>query len=281
MFNIIPLLLILISLVIISTIVIKKFPVLANLDIESIQSEREARFKEQIISNRLKRNYFRYYNQMMKFVRPALQAVANFFKWVFHKLLEFRDTYNKDQAVVEEDSEVTIDRLFLEIEVLQKEENDAELENKLIKVISLDPKNVKAFRMLGEAYFSRKDFNEAKQTWEHALRLTEKELESLEQSRDGSEQKGADEEKLTRLVSEFYFDLAMVSVKIENIKDATEYIKKALKIEPNSPRYLDMMLEISIIKKDKQLAEKTYQKLEKVNPENNKLVEFRKQIDLF
>jgi len=279
MFNIIPLILILISLVVISVIVIKKFPILANLDIESIQSEREARFKEQIVSNRLKRNYFRYYNQTMKFVRPVLQVIGNSFKWLYHRLLEFRDNYNKDQAPVEADAEVSIEQLFAEIEVLQKEENIQETENKLIKVISLDPKNIKAFRMLGELYFSRKDFNEAKQTWEHALRLTEKELENLEQGRDGEGRDGFSEEKLTRLLSEFYFDLASVSVKIENLKDALENIKKALKIEPNSPRYLDMMLEISIIKKDKQLAEKTYFKLEKVNPENNKLIEFKKQID--
>ena len=38
-------------------------------------------------------------------------------------------------------------------------------------------------------------------------------------------------------------------------------------------------LEISIIKKDKHLAEKTYMKLEKVNPENGKLEDLKRQIE--
>ncbi|MDO8261010.1 MAG: hypothetical protein Q7T50_05970 [Candidatus Magasanikbacteria bacterium] len=279
MFNIIPLILILISLVVICTIVIKKFPILANLDIDSIQSEREAKFKEQIISNRLKRNYFRYYNQALKLIRPLMEGGANFFKWGYHKLLEFRDNYNKEQVVIE-DGDVTLERLFAEIEALQKGEDGEEIEKKLIKAISLDSKNVKAFRMLGEVYFGRKDFNEAKQTWEHALRLAEKELEVIEQNKESGKEVAPEEAlQASRVLSELYFDLAMVSIKIENIGDSLENIKKALKIEPNNPRYLDTMLEISIIKKDKHLAEKTYMKLEKVNPENGKLEEIKRQIE--
>jgi len=279
MFNIIPLILILISLVVIISIVVRKFPVLANLDIDSIQSEREAKFKEQIISNRLKRNYFRYYNQFLKIVRPLGNGLVNFFKWSYKKLLEFKDTYNKEQKVVE-DSEVTVDRLFAEIEELLKNDKIEETENKLIHVISLDSKNIKAFRMLGEVYFKRKDFNEAKQTWEHALRLAEKEQEVFDQSQvDEKGVKSEESEKNARLIAELYFDLALVSIKIENIKDSLENIKKALKMEPNNPRYLDTMLEISIIKKDKMLAEKTYMKLEKVNPENGKLPDLKRQIE--
>jgi hypothetical protein len=39
------------------------------------------------------------------------------------------------------------------------------------------------------------------------------------------------------------------------------------------------MVEISIIIKDKAMALDAYQKLFKTNPNNNKIVEFKKQID--
>ena len=45
MYNIIPLVLILISLSIIIVIVVKKFPALANLDVENIPKEKEDRKK--------------------------------------------------------------------------------------------------------------------------------------------------------------------------------------------------------------------------------------------
>jgi hypothetical protein len=54
--------------------------------------------------------------------------------------------------------------------------------------------------------------------------------------------------------------------------------RKALEIEPNNPRYLDTILEISIIKKDKVLANETYKRLKEVNPENQKLAEIKEEI---
>lgn len=275
MFNIIPLILILTSLVVIITIVIRKFPVLANLDIDSIQSERETRFKEQIISNRLKRNFFRQYNQVVKIIRPLAKSGGDFLKWGYDKLIEFKDNYNKEQQI-EEDSEVAVERLFTEIEEHLKNDENAEIEKKLIEIISLDSKNIKAFRLLGETYMDRKDYSEAKQTWEHALRLAEKELDLAVQNDSEKNEEG---EGIARIVAELYFDLALVSVKIENIKDALENINKALQTEPNNPRYLDTKLEISIIKKDKHMAEKAYAKLQKANPENKKLEELKKQIE--
>ena len=273
MFNIIPLVLILISLAVIISIIIRKFPVLANLNIDSIQAEREAKFKEQIIGNRLKRNFFRYYNQVMRFARPVGAKISELLKWGYDKLIEFKDNYNKEEAAVV-DADETVKKLFVETEDLLKKEDFETAEKKLIEIIGLDSKNVEAFRELGQVYFNRKDYNEAKQTWEHALKLTEKEAESLEQETD----KQAEKERNSSLLSEFYYDLAQVGLKIENLSMALANIRKALSICPNSPRYLDMKLEISIIKKDKPTAERTLIKLKKVNPDNKKIEELEKVV---
>jgi tetratricopeptide (TPR) repeat protein len=280
MFNIIPLILILISLLIIVVIVVRKFPVLANLDVNSIQSEREARFKEQIISNRLKRNFYRYYNQILKIARPILGLSGNFFRWSYEKLLEFRDNYNQEKQIVE-DSEISVERLFLEFDEAMQEDKEEEAEQKLIEIIGLDPKNVKAFRLLGEVYMNKKNFGEAKQTWEHALRLAEKEQDKFESNveKELSDEEMTEKEAINCVVAELCFNLALVNLKNESYDEALKQINRALETQSNNPRYLDTKLEISIIKKDKHLAEKTYNKFEKVNPENKKLEEFKEQID--
>src|SRR3989339_428113 len=190
MFNIIPLILILVSLVIIIFLIIKKFSVLANLDIDTIQAERE--------------------------------------------------------------------------EELKKNGDSDAAEKKLIEIIGIDSKNLKAFRELGNLYLSRRDFNEAKQTFEHVIKLFEKE--------------GGGAQDFVKL-SDIYFDLASVSRAIESWDNVILNLDKALEIEPNNPRYLDTKLEISIIKKDKKQAQETYKKLAEVNPENQKLNELKKQID--
>ena len=134
MFNIIPLVLILISLAVIISIIIRKFPVLANLNIDSIQAEREAKFKEQIIGNRLKRNFFRYYNQVMRFARPVGAKISELLKWGYDKLIEFKDNYNKEEAAVV-DADETVKKLFVETEDLLKKEDFETAEKKLIEII--------------------------------------------------------------------------------------------------------------------------------------------------
>ena len=98
MFNITPLIIILISLATIIVIVVRKFSVLANIDVETIQAEREQMVKEHIISTRFKRNFYKYYSRLMRILRPIGQLIAKGGKAFYKKLLEYRDNYKNDDA---------------------------------------------------------------------------------------------------------------------------------------------------------------------------------------
>jgi len=91
MFNIIPLILILLGLAAIIVIVVRKFSILANLDIDNIPAEREAKFKEQIIGKRMKRNFLKYYSRLARIIGPLGEAIGNLFKWLHERLLEFKE----------------------------------------------------------------------------------------------------------------------------------------------------------------------------------------------
>jgi tetratricopeptide (TPR) repeat protein len=273
MYNIIPLILILASLSVIIIIVVKKFSILANLNIETIQAEREARFKEQIISNRIKRNYYKYYGKILKVLRPAFDGISNFFKWSYAKLVEFKENYNREKKTAGPDSRQAISKLFSEAEDLEKSGALDKSESKYIEIISLDSKNFKAFKELGKLYFNRKDYNEAKQTFEHALKLLEH--ESLQSNADVQ----GKNMNLNIEIASIYFELTLVSRAMQNNDGALVSINRALSIEPNNPKYLDTKLEISIIKKDKISALEAYDKLKEVNPDNQKIENFKGQID--
>lgn len=257
MYNIIPLILILISLTVIIIIIVKKFPALANLDVHNMPKEKEAKFKEQIISGRLKRNIIMQVSKLARFVKPALDGVGSFFKWSHNKLLELKESYKSEEKKFLSKSEIETraEELFNEFDQLIKEEKNNEAEKKLIEIINLDNKNVKAFRALGELYRERKDYVDAKQTLEHVLRLEKEES------------------------GETYFDLALVDMDSEDFAGAFFNINKALEIEPNNPRYLDTLFEISIINKDKASALGAYKRLKSANPENQKLGEMKEQVD--
>lgn len=263
MYDIIPIILIFISVVVIFLITIKKFPALANLDVKNIPAEKEALFKQQIVSNRLKRTIFKWNSKIIRFSRPIIKFINNFFKELYLKLHELKEGYKNQQTITPEDLDKRINQLLIEAEELSRQDDLVMAEKKLIEVIGLDSKNITAFKQLANLYFERKDYEEAKQTFEHILRLEDDNEESLE----NNGQRG-----------ETYYSLALVGEESENMDNALVNIKKALKIEPNNPRYLDTMLRISIIIKDKITALDAYDRLKKVNPENQKLDEIKAQI---
>jgi len=285
MYNIIPLLLILISLTVIIVIVSRKFFVLAALDVASIPAEKEAKFKERIISNRLKRNIIKYFAKAGRILKPLGQAAGNYFKVKLHKLYQAKSDFQPGDKL---DGKAAVEQLFSQAEELKKRDDLDSAEKKYIEIIGLDSKNLKAFKELGRIYFEKKEFEEAKQTFEHILKLKGDDEDIYENLAQIAKEKGdlgqARDEylksiNLNKQNAQTYFSLAEVYQAMGKLEEAARALKKALKIEPANPRYLDIMLEISIIIKDKALALEAYQKFLRANPENNKLEEFKKQID--
>lgn len=285
MYNIIPLLLILISLSVIIVIVSRKFSVLAALDTANIPAEKEAKFKKRIISNRLERNLIKYWSNFNRVLAPLGHSAGNYLKLRLHKLYQAKKSYETSQTL---DEPGTIDKLFSQAEELKKRNDLTSAEKKYIEIIGLDSKNIKAFKGLGGVYFDKKEFEEAKQTFEHILKLKEDDEDIYENLAQIAKEKGDLNEardeylkliNINKQNAQTHFSLAEVYRAMGKFPEAARSLKKVLKIEPSNPRYLDTMLEISIIIKDKALALLTYDKLLKANPDNNKLEEFRRQID--
>ena len=275
MYNIIPLFLILTSLFVVIVIITRKFSVLASLDIDTIQAEKEAQFKEQIIGNRLKRNITRYNAKVANIFKPLGNIITDFVKNSYQKLLNFKENYNKEE--IAESSDNNVESMFSSAEDLIKEEKLEEAEKKFIDIISADSQNLKAFKGLGKLYIDKKQYREAKQTFEHVLKLLEHDELKIGGATDTAI---ADNEQKTdpHYLSSIYYELSKACQSNEEYKEASDNIVRATEIEANNPRYLDMKLEISIINKDKGLAFDALQKLKEVNPENNKLAEFEEKL---
>jgi tetratricopeptide (TPR) repeat protein len=158
------------------------------------------------------------------------------------------------------EKEKKIGELSVEAEEMIDEKNYKEAEKRLIEIIGLDSQNIEAFKNLGSLYFENKNYEDARQTFGHILKL-------IKDGEDDNE------------TAEINFELALVNRADGRLEDALREIKESLKVIPNNPRYLDTMAEISIMKKDKASALDAYKKLEKVNPENQKLEDLKKQID--
>lgn len=259
MYNIIPLIIICISVLIILTIVVRKFPALAILDVDNMPAEKEARFKEKIVESRLHRFLARWNLRFSRIFKFVFSIFSNLFLKAFERLSEAKRKYAVEKApATEEEKDEKVKILFSEADKLEDKDDFEEKEKKLIKIIELEPRNSGVFYDLGDLYFSNKKYEEAKQAWAHALKIIG----------DAEVDKQAD----------IYYNLALLYKEVGDIGVAAETVKMAVKLSPNNPRYLDALVEISIMNKDKTSAVSGLERLSEVNPDNGKLADFEAQI---
>lgn len=259
MYNIIPLIIICASLFIILIIVVRKFPALASLDVENMPAEKEARFKEQIVTGRLQKNMAKWSAFWGKFFGFIGGKIGSIFKFIQNKLQEAKKNYSAHSAPIPaEDKEQMIKGLLAKNNDLDYREDFEEKEANLIRIIELEPRNSEAFIALGSVYAANKKYEEGKQAFAHVLKL----LGNNEPDKQ----------------AEIYYDLAAIYRDTGELENSLETIKMATKLSPNNPRYLDAVLEISIMNKDKITALDAFDKLSAANPENGKLAEFKEQI---
>jgi tetratricopeptide (TPR) repeat protein len=255
----------LISLAVIIFIVIRKFPVLANIDIGEIEAERQAELKRKILNDKFKRSANKVFKELAKFLKPLGRFLGKIFGLLYNRLVNLREAYTEENQIVGEDLAKKIEALFAEAQDLTHKEDLAKAEAKYIEIIGLDSQNYKAFELLGENYFDRENYEEAEQTFEHAIKLKE------QFKKAGAEVSDMD-------LAKTFFSLSLVHHKMNNAPLALEKTKAALELEPNNPRYLDKMVELCIITKDSGAARDYCQRLESSNAGNKKLKEFKDKI---
>ena len=60
---------------------------------------------------------------------------------------------------------------------------------------------------------------------------------------------------------------------------AIKNFKEALKLQPNNPKLLDLLLKISIMVKDKKIANSTLKLLKLADPENQKIQDLENEVN--
>jgi len=255
-----------ICIIVVLAIVLKKLPALAILDINNMPGEKEAKFKEQIIKQKVERDLARWGGSVGRVWLFISRRVSGFLKTSQEKLKKIKLNYKSIAKIPFAEKQKIIKELFVAYADLLKKDNFIEAEEKLVEIVSLDQKNLSAFFKLASLYDKQKKWSEARQTYEYALKLAR-------QFKD-------DESIMADLtIQEIYFSLAWVEREADDLAAALENIREALDYEPNSPRYLDLILDLSIMRKDKDLALISFEKLAAVNPENNKLGEWKEKIE--
>jgi Tfp pilus assembly protein PilF len=264
MLTLISFIVIIIALAVILAVIIKKFPALAILDVANVPGEKEAKFKEQIIKARVDRDVSRLTGWFGRFWLEFSRRWHSLLQTQQANLKKIKASYAANLRMPWQEKQKRLQVLAGEAQEAIKKEDNGMAEEKLMEIINLDRKNLLAFVQLADLYTSQRKWLEARQTYEYALKL--------------AKHRGkADTGEI--YIQEIYFSLAGVDKEAEDLAAALENTRNALDLEPNSPRYLDLIIDLSIMRKDKDLAMEFWNKLATVNPENQKLEEWKEKIE--
>ncbi|MEA2088976.1 MAG: tetratricopeptide repeat protein [Patescibacteria group bacterium] len=290
MYNIIPFSVIIVSFAIILFIIIRKFPTISSIDIESLPKEQQDRLREKIVIDRIKRRLKKLavLNRIF-FVDKLSGLIKKKFKTLYDKLLDLEKIY-KFKPKMEHfkiKHKNNSEDILEEAKLLLADNNLEEAEKKFVEAIGLNPQNIKAYKGLGKIYLELKQYEQAKEVFEHIIKLDDKDSYAYFALGEINSNKGdiiCARENFLKAVelkkhdAPMLIELAKVCQILGYNEEAQSHLKEAVNVDPNNPKYLDYLIKASIDLKDKNLAENILYKLEKINPENNKIEEYKKDI---
>ncbi len=286
MYNIIPFLIISVSLLIIIVIIVRKFPALTSIDVDSLHQEKQNKLKEKIVINRIKRRL----NNILKSVKlDKIKTLSkgkfnDFYEKLLNKEREYKIFHKNNRAEKAKDSDNVLEHLLAEAEFLLKSNDLKSAEKKYIEVISFDPKNIKAYEGLGEIYFRLRQFFQAEEVLKHLIKIDKKNENAFFRLGEISLEKGDKDIarkyflkaiKLKDHYAPYLLSLAEVCQSLDYNDEALSYAKQAVNLESNNPKYLDKLIELSILVNDKTLAKESLKKLKEINPQNKNILKYK------
>ena len=254
---------ILLCLIGIIVIVVRRFPQIANIDIDTIQEEKDSAVKKELVRKRLERVLTEKKENLKRVATPLGKKVSGGVFGVYKKLQKTYEDLEAEEKISagddsRSDTEKNIDKAWRYFNT----ENLEEAENLFIKVLEEEPQNTSAYEGLANVYIETRENEKAKETLIYLLKLA-----------GNLEDKSNDAEK-----ARYHHLLGNVFEKEEDYVLAKEHYLSAHQKEPNNPKYLDILVKISIIQKDVSTAREYLLKLKEVNPDNKKIEELQEKI---
>lgn len=239
------------------TILARALPRVRSIDENTIIAAQSDAVKERLIARRIRRKILSASSWIDAKTLPMQQGVKARFRAIVAVLERLETRYRTKaetlQPLDDTAAQAKLAALLEEAATARKEQDYPKAERLSIEAVGLAPNNPEVYHALGDVYLEQKEYPHAMETLRHALKLAPDN-------------------------AELYLDLASINRETGAYKTALQRCQQAVELQPNDPKCLDALIEASILVKDRALAERTLERLEAVNPENQKMEDLRTQI---
>lgn len=271
--------------ILLGRIIFRRLPDLKVLDIKAIPKEKQGSTKIKILEAKFMRQKDETGAKLDKVAKPLKERFSSWTGGLKEKVAVLENKYKRHEAVevtkIKTDSE-----LLSEAKAFLEADKYAEAEKSLIEILSRDKKNIAAYELLAKIYRQNKSYEQAEEIMRYLIKLKtlkyrkNKNADTLKKDKmDESDMALIENIDVDNEIARYYDDLAKIYELMDKKDKALDSYLKASTIEPNNPRLLDRVIDLSIALGDRGLAKKTYKRLKEINPENGKLDKFLEALE--
>lgn len=291
MLTIVPIIVIILSLGVILLIASRHWTQALILDVASLPEEREARLKSTILETRLLRKLNEVWKKMSAVFMPAKNFLTAGYGQLAKRLKGLERAYRFHASSPLPDSsqksEIKLQDILAQAKSAVGENRLAQAEEQYLSVLKLNPAELEAYEGLGKVYVKRQEWEQARETFDYIIKnwpghdqafallaLVEEMAGNLEKAKDLY----LHALSINNQAVDYHLNLAGIYQELGDNEKALSSLQKAQALEPNNPKVLDQLLQMSILLGNKSLAEEVLEKIRKVNPEHGKLDELAEKV---
>src|SRR3989338_387043 len=260
MLTIIPLIIIILALGAILIVAARHLPQDANLDVGSLPEEREARLKSSILETRLLRKANNFWKKVNIVFVPLARFFGAWYKIGLKQIRVLERTYRFHTASPLPDtskkSELNLQELLDKARSAFEAGKLTEAEGDYLEALKLNAGVLAAYEGLGKIYIKRQEWDQARETFEYVTKNWPQHdqafaLLALVEEIAGNLAKAKNlylhALSINNQVLEYHLNLSEVYQSLGDNEKSLSSLQKAQALEPNNPKVLDQLLQVSIL----------------------------------
>lgn len=272
------------ALVGLAVLLVRKLPVLKAIDTTALAELKLRRVKRSIVESRLRRKLTDWRKATTTVVQPLFSHVVRPVVLLGGKLHQFEE-WATAELRQRRSSAYTTHELLGQAQAAVEADEHHDAERTFLEVLRQNPLDLRAYEGLGELYLAQRDYEQAGEVYQFLVKRAGTAAAYLGLGRVAAGQgKLVEAQVAYRRSLELEdsvasrLECARVLHELGDPRSAWEQASAALTLEPTNPKILDFFIELSIVNGRVPEAQSALDTLRQVNPDNQKISEFARDI---
>lgn len=273
------------------SIIVRRWKEIRLLDPDSIREERLKREREKVIQRRFERVQADRVAALSRLGRQVGKRATEAYRRTYRKFQSFDTVYKSvaaPLAAMAPSQRERIKTLLTEARALMRDLKWADAERRCVEVLSMDARQIEAYRLLGQIYLKQKLYPQAAETFEYLMKTRKADDATFAGLADIAEASGdrarAEVMRLKAVdasprQAHRHAEAAEFFLETGDVARAWPFAEQASELEPQSAKYLELSLEAAILLGDRNEAEARYRRLRLLSDDPNRFQSLKEKLD--